>query len=326
MNKVKIIVFLLAVGLAGSMITYAYLSYTKVVGADNKLTEEIHVLQTTNKKELPDPGIKRFEAAVEQIRTGDREGGRVALYEVLRQFPASKCVPETKRIIGELNMDALFSMDDNPLKKDYIVQPGDSLGLIARKNQTTIECILRANAMLSMGLQPGDNLIVLPLEFEMIVDISGKSVTLLKNQVFFKEYPALDIKLPVGMKAPTEINISDKAAWVRGKRVLSTDSEFMSADKWLMCSKPGFNIRAQPQAKAVSDTIQVVAPAKAPASPKNAPPKKPEPAKPAAMAANDNDDHDATANIPQTGVYLAREDAEELFTIIRTQTPVKVLR
>ncbi len=327
MNKVKIFVFLLAVGLAGSMITYAYLSYTKVVGTDNKLTEEIHVLHTTNKKELPDPGIKRFEAAVEQIRAGDKEGGRMALYEVLRQFPASKCVPETKRIIGELNMDALFSVDDNPLKKDYIVQPGDSLGLIARKNQTTIECILRANGMLSMGLQPGDNLIVLPLEFEMIVDISGKTVTLLNNKVFFKEYPTLDIKLPVGMKVPTDkITISDKAAWVRGKRVLSTDSEFMSADKWLMSSKPGFNLRAQAQAKAVGDTIQVVAPAKTAAPAKNAPPKKTEPSKPSMAAGTDNDDHDATANIPQTGVYLAREDAEELYTIIRTQTPVKVLR
>lgn len=326
MNKVKIIVFFLAVGLAGSMITYAYLSYTRVVGKDDKLKEEIHVLQV-NKKELPDPGIKRFEGAIEQIRAGDKDGGRDALYELLRQFPASKCGPEAKRIIGELNMDALFSVDDNPAKKGYIVQPGDSLGLIARKNQTTIECILRANSMLSMGLQPGDNLIVLPLEFEMIVDISAKTVTILKNQRFFKEYQTLDVKLPVGMKAPTEITISDKAAWVRGKRVLSTDSEFMSADKWLLCSKPGFNIRAQAQAKPVDDTIHVVAPAKNPAPSKNAPAKKPEPAKPpVAAVAADNDDHDATANIPQTGVFLAREDAEELFTLIRTQTPVKVLR
>ena len=94
----------------------------------------------------------------------------------------------------------------------------------------------------------------------------------------------------------------------------------MSADKWLMGSKPGFNIRAQAQAKPVGDSIQVVAPAK------KAPAKKPESAKPAVAVAADNDDHDATANIPQTGVYLAREDAEELYTIIRTQTPVKVLR
>ncbi|CAN5743113.1 hypothetical protein BH11VER1_BH11VER1_40600 [soil metagenome] len=330
MNKVKIIVFLLAVGLAGSMITYAYLSYTKVVGTDDKLKAEIHVMQV-NKKDMPDPGIKRFEGATEQLRSGDKEGGRIALYELLRQFPTSKCVPETKRIIGELNMDALFSVDDNPVKKDYIVQPGDSLGLIARKNQTTIECILRANSMLSMGLQPGDNLVVLPLEFEMIVDISGKTVTLLRNKSFFKEYPTIDIKLPVGMKAPTDtITISDKAAWVRGKRVLSTDSDFMSADKWLMSSKPGFNIRAQAQAKPVDDSIHVVAPAKssvkAPAPPKNAPAKKPEPGKPSMAVAADNDDHDATANIPQTGVFLAREDAEELYTLIRTQTPVKVLR
>lgn len=323
MNKLKIFVFLLAVGLAGSMITYAYLGYTKVVGTDDKLKAEIHVLQTS-KNELPDPGIRRFDSAIEQIRGGDKEGGRDALYELLRQFPTTKYGPEAKRIIGELNMDGMFSPDENPLKKDYIVQPGDSLGLIARKNQTTIECLLRANGMLSMGLQPGDNLVVLPLEFEMIVDISARTVTILRNQRFFKEYPTLDIKLPVGMKAPTEITINDKAAWVRGKRVLSTDSDFMSADKWLMGSKPGFNIRAQAQAKPVGNTLQIVAAAKTPA--KEAPPKKAEPAKPSMAAVPDNDDHDATAGIPQTGVFLAREDAEELYTIIRTQTRVKVLR
>lgn len=325
MNKLKIIVFVFAVGLAGSMITYAYFSYTRVVRTDNKLEAEIHVLQT-NKKDLPDPGVRHFENAVAQIRSGDDDGGRNALYELLRQYSTSKYAPEAKRIIGELNLDGMFQSDDISLKKEYIVQPGDSLGLIARKNQTTIECIMRVNGMLSTGLQPGDHLSVLPLDFEVVVAASAKTVTLLRNQRFFKEYQALEVKLPAGMKVPTEIAINDKAAWVRGKRVLSTDSEFMTADKWLMGSKPGFTICAQPQAKSTGDSIHVVAvkATKHPVSVKAIPLKKPTNDK-LVMESRD-DDHEGTNSIPQTGVFLPREDVEELFTIIRIQTPVKLVR
>lgn len=325
MNKLKIIVFVFAVGLAGSMITYAYFSYTRVVGTDNKLEAEIHVLQT-KKKDLPDPGVRHFENAMEQLSSGNEEGGRDALYELLRQYSTSKSATEAKRIIGEMNLDGMFLSDDSSLKKEYIVQPGDSLGLIARKNQTTIECIMRVNGMLSTGLQPGDHLFVLPLDFDMVVDASAKTVTLLRNQRFFKEYQALDVKLPASMKAPIEITINDKAAWVRGKRVLSTDSEFMTADKWLMGSKPGFTICALPQAKSTGDSIHVVAvkatkstaSVKAPASKKAANDKP-------GMESRD-EDHEGTNNIPQTGVFLPREDVEELFTLIRTQTSVKVVR
>ncbi len=325
MNKLKIIVSLIAIGLVGSMIAYAYLSYTKVVKNDNKLVAEIHVLQT-NKKDLPDPGVRHFDNAIAQLRAGDESGGRNALYELLRQYATSKYAPEAKRIIGEMNLDSMFLSDDVLLKKEYIVQPGDSLGLIARKNQTTIESIMRVNGMLSTGLQPGDHLSVLPLDFEIVVDASAKTLTLLRNKLFFKEYQAIDVKLPSSVKAPSEITINDKAAWMRGKRVLSTDSEFMTADKWLMGSKPGFTICAQSQAKSAEDSIQVVV---AKSSKTLAPVKLPTPKRDATDKSpmeNKEDDHIAINSVPQTGVFLPREDIEELFTLIRTQTPVKVLR
>jgi hypothetical protein len=37
-------------------------------------------------------------------------------------------------------------------------------------------------------------------------------------------------------------------------------------------------------------------------------------------------DDDDLAGIPETGVFLAKEDIEELFTIIRTQTKLFVAR
>lgn len=316
MSRLKIIVFLMAVSVLAAIVATAWWFYIRVIAPDADLQTEITALHG-KKAAPPDPGLKRFDKAVEHIQGSDVEAGRTALYELVRIFPESTRVTEAKRIIGEMNMDMLFSVDLNPLKKDYIVQPGDSLGLIARKQQTTIECILRANGLQSGMLQPGDHLMVFPLDFELVVDVSGRTLTLLRNQRFFREYPALDVKLPPGTKVPFETKVSDKAAWVRGKRVSTLSADFMGADKWLVAEKANFNIRALPKARPVEA---------APALVKGRAAKGRTKAETLAGTTVDDDDVDVTAAMPVTGVFLPREDIEELFTIIRTQTPLKVVR
>lgn len=318
MSRLKIIVFLMAVGVLAAILATAWWFYIRVIAPDADLQTEIIAMKGKGATP-PDPGIKRFDKAVEHIQGSDIEAGRTALYELVRIFPESTRVTEAKRIIGEMNMDMLFSVDLNPLKKDYIVQPGDSLGLIARKQQTTIECLLRANGLQSGMLQPGDHLMVFPLDFELVVDVSAKTLTLLRNQRFFREYIALDVKLPASTKVPFETKVSDKAAWVKGKRVSTLSADFMSADKWIVGEKSNFNIRALPKAKPVEAAPVQAAPTKGKSSKK---------ARGEAMAGTsvEDDDVDVTAAMPVTGVFLPREDIEELFTIIRTQTPLKVVR
>jgi len=325
MSRFKILVFIFAVGIAGSVLASAYWYYTRVLGKDDRLESQIQLLQK-KKGNLPDPGIKRFDKAVEQLKSNDLDGGRDSLYDLVRHFPESKRSPEAKRIIGEMNMDMLFSPEKNPLKKNYIVQPGDSMGLITRKNQTTIECLMRSNGLISIALQPGDKLTIFPLDFELVVDVSAKTLTLLRNERFFKEYQALEVKLPFNVKAPSEMTVNDKAAWVGGRRVVSTDPQFMNADKWLMGNKAGFNVRALPQAKPVTD-VQTVVPANAKGKAKSKTSKKPSDNDFSSAVANaDTDTVDGTAGVPETGVFLPREDTEELFTIIRTGTKLKVVR
>ncbi len=369
MSRFKIVLFLVVTSLAGACVAAAWWLYTHVIGEDAVVVKQIHEIQV-EKKAGPDPSLKRFDKAVEILRDNTGEG-RDALYELLRYFPDSSRAAEAKRIIGEMNLDALFSPSQNTTRKDYVVQPGDSLGRIAGKNATTVECLLRANSMMSSALQPGDHLFVFPLEFEIQVSVRAKTLTLLRDGRFFKEYQALDVRLPGGLKAgatpvplkpgesppppaelakiaptksakgskkhhpatppspPGELTINDKAAWVDGRRVASSDSHFIAADKWLMGSKPGFNIRSHPAAKPVGDsTVTTTATSNTPAKssksarlPKGG--KAPKPVKPVMVA---EEDEDAAEAVPETGVFLAREDVEELFTIIRPSTKVRVVK
>jgi hypothetical protein len=296
---------------------------------------ETQIKKIENKKNgPPDPGIKRFDKAMEIMKSGDLNSGHEALYDLLRHFPESSRAPEARRIVGEMNMDMLFSRELNKDMKEYTVQPRDALTTIAHKNQTTIVCLLRSNAMMSPALQPGDHLVVFPLDFDIVVSLGAKRLTLLRNGRFFKDYPAADIRLIPGMKIPAatgalELTIKETAAWVNGNRTIPTDPKFSESDKWLVTSKVGFNVRALPKPKTAEPGQTIIEPHKMASSAntkgaagkgKTAPvvktPKKPK-TTPKASAADD-DSNDATAEIPETGVFLAREDMEELFTLIRT--------
>jgi hypothetical protein len=322
MSRFKIIVFLMAVSILAAILATAYYFYIHVIAPDAATETQITAMKGKGAPP-PDPGIKRFEKAIELIESSDLNGGRSALYELVRTFPESSRVSESKRIIGEMNMDMLFDSELNPLKKDYIVQPGDSLNLIARKQQTTVECILRANGMQSGTLQPGDHLFVFPIDFTLVINVAGKTVTLLRNDRFFREYTAIDVKL-TPPKAPYEAKVSDKPAWLRGKRASPLSSEFMTADKWITIDKKGsnsFNIRALPKAK----PTDLINPAPAKSKGKSSGKKK-QKGETLAGTTVDDDDVDPAAAPPSSGIFLPTEDVEELFTILRTGTPVKVIR
>ena len=112
MSRFKILIFLIAVAMAGSCIGVAWWFYTRVMGKDEILHAEIKQMRS-NKAAPPDPGLRRFDNAIDVLKGGDLEAGQKALYDLLQHFPTSKRAPEAKRIVGEMNMDFLFSPDKN---------------------------------------------------------------------------------------------------------------------------------------------------------------------------------------------------------------------
>jgi len=222
----KILIYLVVLGLTLGSMALAYYIYMKVLSPEERLREE---LSRIRRAELPkiDPGLKRFEAAAGLLKEGSFHEAREALFRMVQQFPESAAAPEAKRIIGEINMDELFSREPVPGKRDYIVQPGDSLALIATRQNTTMDLLIRLNGLMGATLHPGDHLTVLPVSFNLVVDASAKTVTLRRvageKEVFFKEYQATDLRLPAGMKLPAEMEIKGKSAMLDGRAVLSTD-------------------------------------------------------------------------------------------------------
>ncbi|MCA1962881.1 MAG: LysM peptidoglycan-binding domain-containing protein [Prosthecobacter sp.] len=305
-TQLKLLLFLIVLGITLGCMAAAYYIYDKVLKPEKLIQQEMADLK---KSDLPriDPGTKRFEAAVEMIRAGRVPEGRDALYKLVQQFPNSDACPEARRIIGEINLDELFSTDPRSGRRDYIVQPGDSLALIAGRQGTTMDMLIRLNGLMSTVLQPGDHLAIVPLDFSIDVDISARTVTLFRNaadkRYFFKEYRTVDLRLPPSVRPPLEAEIRGKAALIDGRAVLSTDPRYVQAEKWLPATRPG----------QVSPILALRTP----------PAPKPAPAPPA-------DGQTPAAALPEveqeTGVFLAAPDLEEMFALVRNGSKLHVIR
>jgi LysM repeat protein len=308
----KLLLLLLVVGLFAGVLASGWWVYENVLMREQMVARDLASMKDKDRPRI-DPGARRFAAATDLIRGGSIAEGRDALYKLLQQFPDSETCAEARRIIGEVNMDQLFSPSYTAGKKDYIVQPGDSLNLIAQKNQTNVDFILRLNGMMSTVLQPGDRLTVAPIQFNLGISISRKEVILFRNingkDYPFKFYTAQDIRLPTNIQAPASFEIGSKTAQFEGKTILATDSHYHEAEKWVPAHRPNvanisfaFRVPSAPRADAVVGT-------------------------PSALA-KDGSTVSTAAPIPliENGIFLTREDLEELFALVRKGSKVDMAR
>ena len=272
---------LLVLGAAG---VGAFWVYKKIILPE---TEGMRMVKESEGKKSPkhDPGIVKYEEAVQLLKSGEQEASVAALRHLLKYYPDSSRFGDARRIIGELNMDAFLApgKDSHPSKKDYMVRSGDTLIGIAKRNDMTIDALIRANNLTSILLHPKDQLVVFPLDFSISIDAGDKTLTLKQGEdaKFFKDYPVAELNLPPGSSLPLKTKVKSKAAWLGEKTIKVTSPLYAGTSKWISLAKPGFVIRsAEERGKG-----------------KTAP-----------------------------GIWMARADVEELFTILRTGAAVTLAK
>lgn len=305
--QIKLLLFLITLGIMVGCLATAWWIYQNILLRDAAITQDIAQMRAPNRPP-PDPGARRFDAAVDLISQGKIDEARDALYKLLQQFPKSPTCVEAKRIIGEMNMDALYRLDASGGKRDYIVQPRDALLGIAAKNKTTMEALARINSLTTINLQPGEHLFVIPMDFDLALDVSEKKLTLLRGGRFFKEYHALDLRLPPNTKVPSEMEIGGKSAMVDGKQANPVSADFVRAEKRIIgyksASTVGLILRQPPAAQPVE-------------------PPKPKSDIDKSKEADADEDGPSTAT---TGLFLSQEDLEEIYPILRRGSKLSLVQ
>lgn len=228
----KLIVAIISFGILSAVILGAYWVWENEISKEKSALVEMEQIDVPK----PDPGLRYFTEANTLLERGEIKAGRDRLLELVRIYRDSKKFKESKRIIGEINLDEIFTGQNNTAKKEHIVQPGESLALIANNAGTTIDYIKQASGLIKSTLHPGDKLITYPLNFTVIVDVKNETTTLMKDDLFFKEYQVKDINLPKNLRLPYQTKLKNKTAWSEGKKISFTNKKFSHAEKWLQCT------------------------------------------------------------------------------------------
>lgn len=201
--------------------------------------------------ELPDidPGEKAFQKAHELLALGKLTEAREKLTAIVNVFPTSSSAPIARRIVGDINLDEVLSTTHMEGKQTHVVKRGNSFLGIASQYNTTLDCIMHLNSMMEFGnIQPGDELVVMPLNFRMLIEPKRKSLSLWDGGRFIREYPILDLNTP-GALAPGTTKISSKLAELGGKKIAPQSKEYRAANKIILLTKPALQIRAEDPAE-----------------------------------------------------------------------------
>lgn len=244
----------------------------------------------------PDPGapeLTRLKALRQSGKTIEARDGLVAWKG---NYPSSPLLSEAKKELGAANMSLLFQSTANPSIVTYTVIKGDSLAKIASRQHSNAELIQKANQLPNINLQIGQVLVIPALKPTLELDRTAKTITLLDNGAFVKEYALLSA--PGGGKTPgnTNTKILEKVASVGTKRVAFGDKAYATAEKSILISQ---------------------APAIVSAPPSSAVP-------PAASAEGGVTPGSVTGTPAQLpgGYVLSSEDLQELFPLVSRNTPV----
>jgi len=92
------------------------------------------------------------------------------------------------------------------------------------------------------NIQPGEELIVMPLEFRLLVEPQRKSLSIWDGGRFIREYPIIHFAV-TGKLAPGKVKIASKSAELGGKQVNPQSKDYRGAQKVIQIAKPSLQIR-----------------------------------------------------------------------------------
>lgn len=186
------------------------------------------------------PGQREYDRSLELLAMDRREEAIEKLLFIQNLYPDTEHGVEARRILGEINLDEILSVENMSNKSIYTIKPGQGYLNVANNSRTTLDCIMFLNGLLDMSpLHTGDELVVMPLDFKLVVDLSRRRVELFrpdeekKEHVFVKDYPIL--RMDVGSLRGSSIHtkISQKQGEIDGKAVQPALEDYRHSTKVL---------------------------------------------------------------------------------------------
>ncbi len=186
------------------------------------------------------------DAAVQHATALKADGKWADARELLQPLAADANAPDkVLALLGEINSQILFTPAPAPEKVDYTIAPGDSLGKLAKKFNSTVELIKKENGLSGDLIRVGDRLRIYQCHFTVDVNKTANTLTVTDNGKFFKRYrvgTGQFSKTPEGEFKTT--SRMENPPWYRsdGRTIPYGDPENILGTHWLGLNVPGYGI------------------------------------------------------------------------------------
>lgn len=134
------------------------------------------------------PVQKLLEEAAQDEAQGEQLKAKGAYQQIISEHPDYEKVEEIQNKLGDLNIKIIFSTEQTPQTVMYQVQPGDSLGKLAKQYHTTKELIQKSNGLKSDVIRVGQKLRIWNAPFSVAVNKSQNILILKSGQEVIKTY------------------------------------------------------------------------------------------------------------------------------------------
>ena len=182
------------------------------------------------------PVNQLLDTAAKDEAQGDKLKAKEAYDQIISNYPDYDKIEEVQDKLGSLNLDLIFSPAQMPQTISYEIVPGDSLGKLAKKYNTTPQLIKRANGLKSDVIRTGEKLRIWTSPFNILVNKSQNVLFLKSGEEVFKIYhvsTGKDNITPVGtFKIATKI---EKPVWFKngGAPIPSESPENELGSRWM---------------------------------------------------------------------------------------------
>ena len=240
----RLLFVFVSLGVLSLCITAVYYIWNNEIEPERRIQLQVNEIKKLPKIKV-DHGSHLHDEAISLMQNGELLVAIEKLHELIKYYPESKYFRESNRIIGEVNSDHLLSRDSSEGKQEYTVKRGDALRLIAQKNQTTVGYIIKVNGRMGSQLQPGDQLIVCPLHFSVLINLKAKTISLRNAQdKLFKNYELIGSRLPQGCPSSMDSTIKGLVVGDGSRFIEIGSSEYVNAPKEIRSERKGVPIRS----------------------------------------------------------------------------------
>lgn len=194
-----------------------------------------------------------FELATLLKKQNKLDSALKTLQTIIKNYPDSDILDKVQQEIGNVNIALLFSPKESSYTTTYTVKPGDSLASIAKKFNTTVELIKKANNLKKSVIRPFDNLILTKVKFSIVIDKSKNTLTLKADEKVVKIYPVgtgKHNKTPIGTFKVTN-KLVDPPWYSKEGLIPPGDKRNLLGTRWLGINVPSYGIHGTTQPETI---------------------------------------------------------------------------